>query len=534
MPTSSLVRALGGSARAPATPELVPLSERQRWVGYLRAAIAVTLVGAALSGATPLRVAGEVLVATSGLYVVGLFAVHEWHRSRERRGTVALGAALLLDGVYLVWATVITGGLAGVAPLLVAFHVAGVTLLVSYRTGVKLAVWHALLGYTAFELHATGVVRLPGIEGVRFGWLVAYIVLLGVVAVGTASFSAVNERELRRRRADLEALAALATELEQADTPEQVARVLTSRVRDNFPFPRVAAVGGADATRVLATAGIDAPPTELSPAATHSVVRRACRERRTQLRQQLDPAQDPGLAQLLPNARNLVVVCLSRDDGTFQALIAEHGMRPGSRIEGRVVNAVERFADHGGLALRAAKLLESTHALAVTDTLTGTATRRVFDDTLPAELSRALRTGDSFALLLLDVDDFKSVNDTYGHQIGDEILADIAERLKAISRDFDLVARYGGEEFAVLAPGCDEQAAVELAERLRAEIEAAPLTVPITISVGAAVGPVHADTTDRLITLADEALYTAKRSGRNRVALAGHPAQRPASEGSPH
>lgn len=528
MPIAFLTRALGESARAPTAPELVPITERQRWVGYLRVAIAATVVAPALSGATPLTVAGEVLVATSGLYVVGLFAVHEWHRSRAKRGTSVMGAALLLDGVYLVWATAITGGLGGIAPLLVVFHIVGVTLLLSYRTGVKLAVWHALLGYTAFELHATGVVPLAGIEDIRFGWLVAYIVVLCVVALGTASFSAVNERELRRRRADLEALAALATQLEQVETPEGAAGVLAGRVRDHFPFSRVAVLGGADATHVLATAGIDAPPAELAPAEARSVARHACQERRTQLQRQLEPAQDPGLAQLLPDAHNLVVVCLPSDDDTLQALIAEHGMRPGSRIEGRVVNALERFADHGGLALRAAKLLESTHALAVTDTLTGTATRRVFDEALPTELSRALRTNDTFALLLLDIDNFKSVNDTYGHQVGDEVLRNLAERLVATSRDFDLVARYGGEEFVVLAPGCDEHAALELAERLRAEIQSTPLIVPVTISVGATVGPAHATNADALLNLADDALYAAKRAGRNRVRLAGKASPPPA------
>lgn len=511
---------LGGEDAARGFPELVPIAERQRWVGYLRVAIAATVVTAALSGATPLTVPGALMLAVSALYVVGLLAVQEAVRSRGHRGTTVMGAALLIDGVYIVWVAASTGGVASVAPLLTLFHIVGVTLLLSYRTGVKLAVWHALLAYTAFELHATGLVQVDGLEAVSFGWLVAYVVVLGLVAVGTASFSAVNERELRRRRADLEALAALATELEGVETPDEVAGVLAERVRDNFPFSRVAVVGGVDATRVLATAGIETPPVELAPAGPHSVVRRACRERRTQLLRHLDAGQDPGLAQVFAAAPNVVVVCLPSDDGTLQAVVAEHGLRRGSRIEGRVIAALERFTDHGGLALRAAKLLEDMHTLAVTDTLTGTATRRVFDDTLPTELSRAVRTDDTFALLLLDVDHFKPVNDTYGHQVGDEILRGIAERLMATSRDFDLVARYGGEEFVVLAPGCDERAGVELAERLRVEIDIAPLRVPVTVSVGVAIGPTHATAADELVTLADEALFTAKRTGRNRVILA--------------
>lgn len=511
---------LGGEDAARGFPELVPITARQRWVGALRVAIAATACAAALTGATPLAVAGEVLVAVSALYVVGLLAVQEAVRRQGYRGTAVMGAALLIDGVYVVWVLANTDGLAGVGPLLTVFHIVGVTLLLSYRTGVKLAVWHALLAYTAFELHTTGVVQLAGFEELRFGWLVAYVVVLGVVAVGTASFSAVNERELRRRRADLEALAALATELEGVETPDEVAAVLAERVRDNFPFSQVAVVGGTDATRVLAAAGLETPPAELAPAGPHSVIRRACRERRTQLLRYLDPGQDPGLAQVFAAAPNVVVVCLPSDDATLQAVVAEHGLRRGSRIEGRVITALERFTDHAGLALRAAKLLQDMHTLAVTDTLTGTATRRVFEDTLPTELSRAIRTDDAFALLLLDVDHFKPVNDTYGHQTGDEILRGIAQRLMATSRDFDLVARYGGEEFVVLAPGCGERAGVELAERLRVEIETAPLAVPVTISIGVAVGPLHATTAEDLIARADDALFTAKRTGRNRVILA--------------
>lgn len=505
--------------------ELVPVAERLRSVRWLRLALAAAVVAAALAGVTPLAIPAEILVATAAVYVVGLLVVEQaWRRYAARfasRGTALVGLTLLIDGVFLAWSAAVTGGAGGVAPLLVLLHVVGVTLLVSYRTGVKLALWHSLLVYGAGELHGLGLVALGGLGDEPLGWRVGYVGVVLLVVVGTASFSAINERELRRRRVDLEALADLATELEQAETPEQVAQILATRVRGAFDFARLAVVGGPDSAMVLATAGVTAPSAELPAAGEGSLVRRACAERRTQLADHLDASTDPGLAALLPDARNVLVVPLVGEEGGVEALVAEHGSHRGSRIERRVVSMVERFADHGALALRAARLLEEVQTLATTDGLTGLATRRVFDEALRAELSRAIRTDDSFALLLLDIDHFKLVNDVHGHQTGDEVLRGIAANLVASSRDFDLVARYGGEEFAVIAPGCDEPAALAVAERLRSELEQAALAVPVTVSVGVGLAPTHATEAEMLVGVADRALLVSKREGRNQVTLGG-------------
>jgi two-component system, cell cycle response regulator len=162
---------------------------------------------------------------------------------------------------------------------------------------------------------------------------------------------------------------------------------------------------------------------------------------------------------------------------------------------------------------------------ATTDALTGIANRRSFDEELALEWRRAHRIGDSLALVLLDLDDFKKVNDTHGHPAGDAVLRTIGEVLGSGARQIDLAARYGGEEFVVLVPESDLKGATQLAKRLRLAISKARAELPdgrllkVTASFGVAV---KSDLTsaEQLIAAADEALYEAKRAGKNRVVAA--------------
>ncbi|MEV6599811.1 GGDEF domain-containing protein [Actinoplanes sp. NPDC051346] len=182
--------------------------------------------------------------------------------------------------------------------------------------------------------------------------------------------------------------------------------------------------------------------------------------------------------------------------------------------------------------LRMAGLIAAQRRLAITDALTGLYTRRFLSEQLRTESDRAARYGGSFALLLLDVDHFKRVNDTYGHPAGDQVLVEVARRLRSTCRASDVVARFGGEEFAVLAPATDLENLAVLAERLRARMNETPILVDgrtpvaVTVSIGGiAAVPPHALTADELVNTADAALYTAKRGGRDRVVIAD-PAQR--------
>jgi diguanylate cyclase (GGDEF)-like protein len=159
---------------------------------------------------------------------------------------------------------------------------------------------------------------------------------------------------------------------------------------------------------------------------------------------------------------------------------------------------------------------------AATDSLTGLANRWSFDEELTLEWRRAERVGDSLALILLDLDNFKSVNDTHGHPAGDKVLRRVAETLATSIRQVDLAARYGGEEFAVIVPEADLEGAVALAERLRAAIESSRVELPggerlvVTASFGVAVKG-DLPQAEELIAVADVALYESKRAGKNRV-----------------
>jgi len=165
--------------------------------------------------------------------------------------------------------------------------------------------------------------------------------------------------------------------------------------------------------------------------------------------------------------------------------------------------------------------------LSMTDTLTGTANRRAFDERLMLEWNRGRRLKASLSLLMIDIDDFKRFNDTYGHLQGDIVLTELAQRLDAIiGRSTDLVARFGGEEFVVLLPDTNLYGAIVLAERVRLSVE--QLLIPsisqnvgnlkVTVSIGAAgFVPGRDDDCKSLISNADEQLYIAKQNGKNRV-----------------
>ncbi|WP_146907019.1 GGDEF domain-containing protein [Arenimonas daejeonensis] len=168
--------------------------------------------------------------------------------------------------------------------------------------------------------------------------------------------------------------------------------------------------------------------------------------------------------------------------------------------------------------------------LAMTDALTGLANRRHFGDQLAREITRCAEAGKPVALVTLDIDHFKAINDQYGHPAGDAVLRRVAMLLEEQVRGSDLLARVGGEEFAVLAVEAATNEASQLGERLRACIEnAGPISagrasVPVTISVGVAVMWARPGdllkAPERLLAAADDALYRAKRNGRNRVEAA--------------
>ncbi len=173
-------------------------------------------------------------------------------------------------------------------------------------------------------------------------------------------------------------------------------------------------------------------------------------------------------------------------------------------------------------------VLDRLRSLAIADHLTGVHNKRYFVARLAEEVLRARRHGRPFALVMLDLDHFKRVNDTHGHDAGDAVLRELGALLRALARGDDVPARYGGEEFAVLLPDTDLQGAHAFAERLRVRVEALDVIVrgvrlPITASLGVALHSGGGTSGDDLVKAADEALYRAKQSGRNRVVVTGDP-----------
>jgi len=160
----------------------------------------------------------------------------------------------------------------------------------------------------------------------------------------------------------------------------------------------------------------------------------------------------------------------------------------------------------------------------LTDALTGISNRRDILGRLDGELNRAEREGKSISIAMIDIDHFKAVNDTYGHQAGDAVLAECVARISGCIRPYDFVGRYGGEEFLLVLPGTDEQNASTVCERIRENMQALPLNyngvaIECTVSIGLATWSGREDV-DKLIAASDKALYMAKDKGRNRVVFA--------------
>jgi diguanylate cyclase (GGDEF)-like protein len=210
-------------------------------------------------------------------------------------------------------------------------------------------------------------------------------------------------------------------------------------------------------------------------------------------------------------------------------------------VNSRVMGAIQLFsAAENGFSTDDAQLLwmltrvsenllsreysnEGLIHFAFTDHLTGLKTRGYFEQQLELEIKRTERKGESFCLLMLDIDHFKPLNDTYGHHVGDKVLRRVASVLTKDMREVDTVARYGGEEFVIILPETTEAEAYAVAQRIRAAIETeqfnfdAAHTEPITISIGVAVFGQDASTRKQLVQRADAALYVAKGQGRNKV-----------------
>ncbi|MFN2196307.1 MAG: GGDEF domain-containing protein [Anaerolineales bacterium] len=238
----------------------------------------------------------------------------------------------------------------------------------------------------------------------------------------------------------------------------------------------------------------------------------------------LDLASQPEHASLEGLAQYLLAGCALRAGGqTYGTLKLLYPS--GSEIDAARLLALQSAAMLAAAATRSHCLNIEVHQLTVSDALTGLINQSYFLDMAGQELRRARRYDHAFSLLLVDIDNFRWVNETYGHSVGDEVLRDISQTFRENLRDVDILARYGGEEFVLLLPETSLNEALGVAGRLLYMLRSTPMAtsageVQITVSIGVSGLTGQDDITlDRLLDRADRALYQSKKNGRNRVTV---------------
>lgn len=263
-------------------------------------------------------------------------------------------------------------------------------------------------------------------------------------------------------------------------------------------------------------------------------VRRATDEaRRALVEVGTPPSAIDGLLQRVPELVTLAAASFERqidEQIDLATLVVDANARLVELNNGyeQLVRRLERLVNEKeALAADLSRANARFATLAATDELTNLPNKRAFNETIRRDLARADRAAAYVGVVMIDVDDFKKVNDTWGHQVGDLVLARVAEVLRVTLRAADFAARFGGEEFVVLLQGADREGARVVAERIRSALELASVVGPkgpiqVTASLGAAVvkGPGCSESGETLLQRADTALYEAKRAGRNRVVVA--------------
>ncbi len=504
-----------------ASDDFVPVADRLRWMQLCRVVMCAALPLLAAGTGSPAAVVQRQATVSIAWVVLSLGF---WGLSAigRRSSILVLNVALLGDGLVLGHSWFELHELSGPVGMVIMVHTIAVTLVATFRTGIKIVLWHSLLAMLILDMHATGILSPVFAFPVRE--TVTYLSGLWAAALATAFLAAANERELRRRRYDERVLRELALELGAQQRPAEVAATLALFVVAELDVRRAAVVVLPDdrftaqlgAGGIAATVGADGRlrKAKLSGALPPP----ALEADRSLFRHVLDPVADAWLLSVMPRGRNLITIPFGEGQ-TAGVLIVETVRRwpdrYSRRVERRLIATARQAAAQSaaavGRSLATMKLAEAAN----TDGLTGLTNRARFD-VLLAE--RAAGT-QPFSVILLDLDHFKSVNDTYGHQTGDGVLQGVAAALRFSCRAGDVVARYGGEELVVLADG-DAAETKETAERLRAAVAAAATPVPVTASIGAACGPADGRTPESLLETADRRLYVAKRTGRDRSVTA--------------
>jgi two-component system cell cycle response regulator len=278
-------------------------------------------------------------------------------------------------------------------------------------------------------------------------------------------------------------------------------------------------VAGSERLRPLETTGAAAAVGDLAPGQP-SLAGAAARTGATVMWPQGGDIATPSAEE--PEAGTGAVAIPLRSGGHAFGVLAYYGREvPFDEEDVDSLVILVRLAE---TAIENSFLYEEAIRLSLTDGMTGLWNRRNFDLRLESELSRAVRFSEPFAVVFVELDQMKAVNDRHGHQAGDTVLIELARRLTEAVREVDVVARWGGDEFTLLLPKTGLAGALRLAEKIRAAVADAPFVVDtgeldITISVGVAAYPEHGAAGKDLVAAADAAMYQAKARGRNRVEI---------------
>ena len=504
------------------------LSDRMGYLLLLRLAMAAVTVAWASIRPESLGTPFTNLLAVTAAYV-GIAVASELARRGMRRGFMVMSLALLVDGVFLAYAMYITGATQSPLRFLIYLHLVAVSLLASYRTGLKVALWHSLLLFVVLYAQAamliTPVDVIPG-RAIDFDRMpVLNVTSFWLFALATSIFSAMNERELRQRRADLQALVDVGARLDDVADPVLQARVVLDGLVARFGFERGVVLGAVEGN-VVVLAARGTAEMEAAPGPADAVVSKAWERRELVLVKRVSPEANPFLAAILPKAGNLLVSPMIVDGRPVGAIVVEHRSRSVFGIERRVASVLAQFSAVAALNLRNATLLRHVQDLAERDSLTGAANRRMFQLTLERTLASngALGADRIAAVLFIDLDDFKIINDTLGHAAGDELLIAVTDRISGLVRQGDLVARLGGDEFAILTGDeADLHRSRAMAERLVRDLRVPYVIGDHTITVSASIGIASARDAgadaQELVRNADVAMYMAKANGKSGFAV---------------
>jgi len=353
----------------------------------------------------------------------------------------------------------------------------------------------------------------------------AAVAALWIIGGAGTMFSIYNERELKRRNAELATIRQVTLDIEDSLTLEEIFSDLCRGVVQGFRFDAAAVLlWDGQMMRIAASQGTTgSSDMRLN---LHGRIASALRLKDALVTSRDEAVSDGALIPLL-GPRGYLAVPIAEDGLLIVTRDGRKG-RPGTLRENEV-EALDRLAHHARLAIANARLHAHMSEMAITDPLTGLANHGEMQARLSFESGRLGRyatlraAGHHLSMILLDIDHFKKFNDRFGHQAGDAVLKGVAAALKGAVRSFDIAARYGGEEFAVILPETTEEAAREVAERIRRSVSMYPFasedgkSVRVTVSVGVATAPENGSTPAALIKQADAALYHSKEEGRNRV-----------------